>query len=54
MNDIDPELVEDEVADEAVVEEVELPDYDPSQFELDEDFEYTDEWGDDDGSEDEE
>ena len=40
---IDPELVDDRDIEEADIAEVELPDYDPEQFELSDDFEYTDE-----------
>ena len=50
---IDPELVDDrdepEVADP--VEPVDLPDYDPEDFELPDDFEYVEEEGEEDGSE---
>lgn len=40
---IDPELAEDRDVQETDVEVVELPEYDPEQFELPEDFEFTDE-----------
>lgn len=40
---IDPELADDRDNDESDVAEVELPDYDPSQFELPDDFEYSEE-----------
>lgn len=52
---IDPELVDDrDTQDEDVVGEIELPEYDPSQFELPDDYEYSDEDGDDDADNDEE
>lgn len=51
---IDPELVDDREVQEVPLVEVEIPDYDPNQFELSDDYEYTDEDGDDDGDEDEE
>ena len=35
----DPELVEDEIDEVELIQEVELPDYDHSDFELPEDFE---------------
>ncbi len=45
--EIDPELVDDKDDDEQPeLVEVELPSYDPSQFELDEDFEVTEDDGD--------
>jgi len=52
---IDPELVDDK--DDSVVDdtvpEVDLPDYDPTEFELPDDYEFVEdeEDGDDDGSE---
>lgn len=39
----DPELADDRFEDETDIAPVELPDYDPEQFELPEDFEYTEE-----------
>lgn len=52
---IDPELVDDrDRQDDDVVGEIELPEYDPSQFELPDDYEYSDEDGDDDADNDEE
>lgn len=50
---IDPELVADE-HDEVLVDRVEpvvLPDYDPEDFELPDDYEYVEEEGDENGSE---
>jgi len=47
---IDPELVDDRETHDEDVEPIELPDYDHSQFELPDDFEYTEEDGDEDGS----
>lgn len=44
--DIDPELVDDREVDESETEQVELPEYDPTQFELPDDYEYEDEEGD--------
>lgn len=42
--DIDPELVDDRETDDGPDQpEVELPEYDPEQFELPDDFEYTEE-----------
>lgn len=41
--DIDPELVDDRDVEESDTEPVELPDYDPTQFELPEDYEDFDE-----------
>ena len=50
---IDPELVEDE--NESLVDDnvqpVTLPDYDPEDFELPDDFEYEEEEGEENGSE---
>lgn len=44
--DIDPELVDDrEVSDEDLPVQIDLPDYDPTQFEFPDD-EYVDEEGD--------
>lgn len=40
-NKTDPELVDDRDASEVDVDPIDLPDYDPNQFELPEDFEYT-------------
>jgi len=52
---IDPELVDDRDVQEEDVVEVDLPDYDPEQFELPDDFEYVEEEdGDEDGNADEE
>lgn len=48
---IDPELADDRDVVETDTDPVELPEYDPSDFELPDDFEYEDEEGDDDGSE---
>ena len=42
-NKIDPELADDRDASETDIEPVELPDYHAEQFELPEDFEYTEE-----------
>lgn len=54
-NKIDPELADDRDVEESDIDEIELPEYDPAQFELDDDFEYSEEEeGDDDGSENEE
>ena len=48
---IDPELVEDrDVHEEDVAAPVDLPDYDPEDFELPDDYEYVEEEGDEDGS----
>lgn len=50
---IDPELVDDK-DDEVVVDRVEpvdLPDYDPEDFELPDDYEYVEEEGEENGSE---
>lgn len=41
--DIDPELVDDRDVAESDTAPVDLPDYDPEQFELPDDYEYTDE-----------
>jgi hypothetical protein len=49
---IDPELADDRDVQDEDIEEAELPDYDPTPFELTDDFEY--EGGDEDGEEDEE
>lgn len=48
---IDPELVDDRDLREVDVENLPLPDYDPSEFELPDDYEYVevDEDGEDDG-----
>lgn len=47
----DPELVDDlDTRDEEVVFAFDMPEYDPIQFELPEDFEYYEEEGDDDAS----
>ena len=54
MNDkIDPELVQDEHDDPKTDDVVAfpLPDYDPEQFELPDDYEYVEEEGDENGSE---
>lgn len=40
-NKIDPELVDDRDVAETDIDPIDLPDYDPAQFELPEDFEYT-------------
>lgn len=40
---IDPELVDDRAVEETDVEVVDLPEYNHEQFELPEDFEYTEE-----------
>lgn len=48
---IDPELAPEPEDVEEDVEEIDLPEYDPTQFELDDDFEYEEA---DDGEEDEE
>ena len=48
-NKIDPELVDDRDNEETDIDFIELPDYDPEQFELPDDFEYTEE---EDGEED--
>lgn len=37
---IDPELAEDRDVQEEDIEPVDLPDYDPAQFELPDDYEY--------------
>lgn len=47
--DIDPELVDDREVQEVPLVDIVLPEYDPSLFELPDDFEYTDEDGDEDG-----
>jgi len=48
---IDPELADDrETHDDDVAVAFDLPDYDPEQFELPDDFEYTEEDGEEDGS----
>lgn len=47
-NKIDPELVDDRDTHDEDVAEIDLPDYEPAQFELPDDFEY--EEGDEDGS----
>lgn len=48
---IDPELVDDRDVQETDIEPVTLPEYDPSEFELPDDYEYVevDEEGDEDG-----
>lgn len=46
---IDPELVDDRDVQETDIAPVELPEYDPSDFELPDDFEYVEEDGDEDG-----
>lgn len=50
---IDPELVEDENDPDAVDDVVEfpLPEYDPEEFELPDDYEYVEEEGEENGSE---
>lgn len=40
---IDPELVDDRDLDEVEDGFIDLPDYDPSEFELPDDYEYVDE-----------
>lgn len=40
---IDPELVDDRDVQETDAEAVELPEYDPTEFELPDDFEYVEE-----------
>lgn len=47
---IDPELADDLDVSEDDIEPVELPDYDPTDFELPDDYEYED-GGEEDGSE---
>lgn len=37
---IDPELVDDRDVEETDIDAVELPEYDPSEFELPDDYEY--------------
>jgi len=44
---IDPELVDDRDNDETDIEPVDLPDYDGSQFELPEDYEFAEDDDDD-------
>jgi hypothetical protein len=39
----DPELVDDRDVKEDDIAEIELPEYDPSEFELPDDFEYEEE-----------
>lgn len=46
----DPELADDLDVQETDIDLVELPDYDPTDFELPDDYEYVEE-GDDNGSE---
>lgn len=53
-NKIDPELADDRDVEENDIDEIELPEYDAAQFELDDNFEYVEEEeGDDNGDEDE-
>lgn len=54
MSEIDPELKDDRDVQEEDIDEIELPDFDESQFEIDDDFEYVDEEGEDDGDQNEE
>lgn len=46
----DYELVDDRDVHETDIPEVTLPDYDPAQFELPDDYEYVEEEGEDSGS----
>lgn len=39
----DPELVDDRDAKEEDIDEIELPEYDPTEFELPDDYEYVEE-----------
>lgn len=43
---IDPELVDDRETQDVDIDEIELPEYDPEQFELPDDFEFTEDEGD--------